>query len=186
MYRHVYTMYIHICKFPFMYMTRTGIYINVQTCMYICLFVYTWYIHVHTMYVHVWHFLTCTYMLIHVYTVFPNPVQVFRIPDDVWICAPTCPVIRHWNLESQVKKTCADYDLAILCLYGYIPVYTKYNLVHTMCVQIQWQLSYFLFQGSVLLLDHASIHPPCTVQRSLQPKVKKNTCADNQVCRLGT
>ena len=63
MYRHVYTMYIHICKFPFMYMTRTGIYINVQTCMYICLFVYTWYIHVHTMYVHVWHFLTCTYML---------------------------------------------------------------------------------------------------------------------------
>ena len=84
------------------------------------------------------------------------------------------------------KKTCADYDMAILCLYGYIPVYTKYNLVHTMCVHIQWQLSYFLFQGSVLLLDHASIHPPCTVQRSLQPKVKKNTCADHQVCRLGT
>ena len=28
-----------------MYMTRTGIYINVQTCMYICLFVHTWYIH---------------------------------------------------------------------------------------------------------------------------------------------
>ena len=25
----------------------------------------------------------------------------------------------------------------------------------------------------MLLLDHASIHPPCTVQRSLQPKVKK-------------
>ena len=46
-----------------MYMTRTGIYINVQTCMYICLFVITWYIHVHTMYVHVWHFLTCMYML---------------------------------------------------------------------------------------------------------------------------
>ena len=63
MYRHVYTMYIYICKFPFMYMTRTGIYINVQTCMYICLFVHTWYIHVHTMYVHVWHFLTCMYML---------------------------------------------------------------------------------------------------------------------------
>jgi len=53
MYRHVFTMYIHICKFPFMYMTRTGIYINVQTCMYICLFVHTWYIHVHTMYVHI-------------------------------------------------------------------------------------------------------------------------------------
>ena len=63
MYRHVFTMYIHICKFKFMYMTRTGIYINVQTCMYICLFVHTWYIHVHTMYVHVWHFLTCMYML---------------------------------------------------------------------------------------------------------------------------
>jgi hypothetical protein len=43
-----------------------------------------------------------------------------------------------------------------------------------------------LFQGSVLLLDYASIHPPCTVQRSLQPKVKKNTRADNQVCRLST
>ena len=56
-------IYIYICKFPFMYMTRTGIYINVQTCMYICLFVHTWYIHVHTMYVHVWHFLTCMYML---------------------------------------------------------------------------------------------------------------------------
>ena len=72
-----------------------------------------------------------------------------------------------------MKKTCADYDLAILCLYGYIPVYTKVNLVYTMCVHIQRQLSYFLFQGSVLLLDHASIHPPCTVQCNLQPKVKK-------------
>ena len=46
-----------------MYMTRTGIYRNVQTCMYVCLFVYTWYRHVHTMYVHVWYFLTCMYML---------------------------------------------------------------------------------------------------------------------------
>ena len=76
-------------------------------------------------------------------------------------------------MESKVKKTCADYDLAILRPYRYIPVYTKYNLVYTMWVQTQWQLSYFLFQDSVLLLDHASMHPPCTVQRSLQPKVKK-------------
>ena len=63
MYRHVYTMYISICKFPFMYMTRTGIYINVQTCLYICLIVCTWYRYVHTMYVHVLHFWTCTDML---------------------------------------------------------------------------------------------------------------------------
>ena len=87
-------------------------------------------------------------------------------------------------MESKVKKTCADYDLAILRSYRYIPVYTKYNLVYTMWVQTQWQLSYFLFQGSVLLLDPASIHPPCTVQHSLQPKVKKKTCDGNQVCRL--
>ncbi len=76
-------------------------------------------------------------------------------------------------MESKVKKTCADYDLAILRSYLYIPVYTRYNLVYTMWVQTQWQLSYFLFQDIVLLLDHASIHPPFTVQCSLQPKVKK-------------
>ena len=42
-----------------------------------------------------------------------------------------------------------------------------------MRVQNEGQLSYFVLQGSVLLFDHASIHSPCTVQRSLQPKVKK-------------
>lgn len=61
----------------------------------------------------------------------------------------------------------------ILSSYGYIPVYTEYNIVYTMRVQNQGQLSFFVLHGSVLLLDHASIHPPCTVQRSLQPKVKK-------------
>ncbi len=33
-------------------------------------------------------------------------------------------------MESKVKKTCSDYDLAILRSYWYIPVYTKYNLVY--------------------------------------------------------
>ncbi len=76
-------------------------------------------------------------------------------------------------MESKVQKPCADYDLATLRSYRYIPVYTKYNLVYTMWVQTQWQLSYFLVQDFVLLLDHSPMHPPCTVQRSLQLKVKK-------------
>ena len=51
--------------------------------------------------------------------------------SNVWICAHTCPVIWHRNLESKVKKTCADYDLAILRSYLYIPSYTTYSMVHT-------------------------------------------------------
>jgi hypothetical protein len=83
--------------------------------------------------------------------------------SNVWICKHTCPITRHRDLESKAKKLCTDFDSRILTSYRYIPVYTEYNLVYTMRIQNQGQLSCFLLHGSVLLLDHAIIHPPWSV-----------------------
>ena len=94
-----------------------------------------------------------------------------------------CPITRHRDLESKLKKSTADFDLSILRSYLYIPVYTEYNSVYTMRMQNQGQLSYFVLYGSILVLVHASIHHPCTVQCILQPEVKK-MCADNRRDRL--
>jgi hypothetical protein len=85
MYRYVCTMYIHICKFLFMYIKWTGI-----TSLYrhVCTITYL-YVHGKNMYIpciyagftflyrykHV-----CTWFR-HICTVLPNPVQVVRIPD---------------------------------------------------------------------------------------------------------
>ena len=103
--------------------------------------------------------------------------------SNVWICTHACPITRHRDLESKPKKSCSDFDLSILRSYRYIPVYTEYNSVYTMRIQNQGQLSYFVLHGSILVLVHASIHHPCTVQCSLQPKVKK-MCAYNRLDRL--
>ena len=84
MYRHVCTMYIHICKFLSMYIKWTGItylYRHVCTITYLYVHGITCTYHVYTgfsflyMYKHV-----CTWFR-HVCTVLPNPVQVVRIPD---------------------------------------------------------------------------------------------------------
>ncbi len=48
-----------------MYMTRIGIYINVQTRLYNYIFVYTWYKPVHTWYVQVLHSCAGTNMSVH-------------------------------------------------------------------------------------------------------------------------
>ena len=92
--------------------------------------------------------------------------------SNVWICTHACPITRHRDLEPKPKKSCSDFDLGILRSYRYISVYTEYNSVYTMRIQNQGQLSYFVLHGSILVLVHASIHHPCTVQCSLQPKVK--------------
>ena len=34
--------------------------------------------------------------------------------SNVWICTHACPLTRHRDLESKVKKQCADYDFCIL------------------------------------------------------------------------
>ena len=99
--------------------------------------------------------------------------------SNVWICKHTCPITRHRDPESKVKKSCADFDSRILTSYRYIPVYTEYNLVYTMRIQNQGQLSYFVLHGSVLLLDHAIIHPPWKVLRysaDCSQKWKKHVC----------
>ncbi len=62
--------------------------------------------------------------------------------SNVWICKHTCPITRHRDLESKVKKSCADFDSRILTSYRYILVYTEYNLVYTMRIQNQGKLSY--------------------------------------------
>ena len=81
MYRHVYTMYIHICKIPVYVHEMDRNYIFVQTRMYK-------YIFLCNMYIPSIYRFTFLYMnkhvcpwFRHVCTVLPNPVQVVRIPD---------------------------------------------------------------------------------------------------------
>ncbi len=57
-----------------------------------------------------------------------------------------------------------------------------YIVVYLMFSHSQEQVSYILLYGSVLRSDHASIHPPCTAQPILQPKVKKTRVQEiNQI-----
>ena len=92
--------------------------------------------------------------------------------SHVWICARTCPVIRHCNQESKVKKTCADYDLAILRSYRYIPSYTKYNLVYTIFLWC-WVGRTVGWLSNVWICVHT-----CPVIRhlNLESKVKNKVC----------
>jgi hypothetical protein len=91
--------------------------------------------------------------------------------SHVWICAHTCPVIRHCNQESKVKKTCADYDLAILRSYRYIPSYTKYNLVYTIflwcwvCCTVGWLSNVWICVHTCPVIRHVN----------LESKVKKKS-----------
>ena len=99
--------------------------------------------------------------------------------SHVWICVHTCPVIRHCNQESKVKKTCADYDLAILRSYRYIPSYTKYNLVYTIflwcwvCRTVGWLSNVWICVHTCPVIRHLN----------LESKVKK-TCADYDLAIL--
>ena len=92
--------------------------------------------------------------------------------SHVWICAHTCPVIRHCNQESKVKKTCADYDLAILRSYRYIPSYTKYNLVYTIflwcwvCRTVGWLSNVWICVHTCPVIRHLN----------LESKVKNKVC----------
>ena len=92
--------------------------------------------------------------------------------SNVWICAHTCPVIRHCYQESKVKKTCADYDLAILRSYRYIPSYTKYNLVYTIFLWC-WVGRTVGWLSNVWICVHT-----CPVIRhlNLESKVKNKVC----------
>ena len=92
--------------------------------------------------------------------------------SNVWICAHTCLVIRHCNQESKVKKTCADYDLAILRSYRYIPSYTKYNLVYTIFLWC-WVGRTVGWLSNVWICVHT-----CPVIRhlNLESKVKNKVC----------
>ena len=99
--------------------------------------------------------------------------------SNVWICAHTCPVIRHCNQESKVKKTCADYDLAILRSYRYIPSYTKYNLVYTIflwcwvCRTVGWLSNVWICVHTCPVIRHLN----------LESKVKK-TCVEYDLAIL--
>ena len=64
-----------------MYMTRAGIYINVQTRLYTCIFVCTWYRHVHTMHVQVLHSCSGINMCVHV--------------KDMYV--PFCQILSMWS-----------------------------------------------------------------------------------------
>ncbi len=48
-----------------------------------------------------------------------------------------------------------------------------YIVVYLMFSHSHGQVSYILLYGSVLRFVQASIHPPCTAQPILQPRVKK-------------
>ena len=100
-------------------------------------------------YMPVWEFHTC------IYGVVPSTSRNGRFIDteifytlrwfsNVRICKHTYPMTRHRNMNSKMKKLCADHELYILCSYGYIHVYTENIPVYSMWVKHRGQLSCFL------------------------------------------